>query len=257
MRSFIASCFASMLAAGVVAAPKTCEVNVNVSVTEAGRKVTPPTKAKPVFYVPLLAGWREEGPVEAGEKAPRREALVKPLARALARQGYLVMGPGTPAPTLLLVFHWGALNVDEDETEDEDGEPQKQVRNQAQMLALVGGNTFGALDLNFERDAVMQAAEEDRYFVLVSAFDYADAVKKKKTLLWRARISTPSRGVVMTDVVQALVDSGAPYFGRETKRPVWAEAPVREGRVEFGEVIEVPEKAPPSTALPAATGAKK
>lgn len=232
-----------ILAASGAGAPRTCAVNVNVSLTEAGKKLAPPTKAKPVYYYPLLAGWREEGPAEAGEKAPISAALVKPLARALAQQGFLVVGHGTPPPTLLLVFHWGALNVDGEESEDEDGEPQKQVFNQAKMLALVGGSTFGALDLNFEREAVMQAAEEDRYFVLVSAFDYADAVKKKKTLLWRARMSTPSRGVVMTEVVQALVDSGAPHFGRATVRPVWTEAPVRAGRVEMGEPALVPEKA--------------
>lgn len=244
MRIFFTLGVALILAAGGVGAPRTCEVNVNVSLTEAGKKIAPPTPAKPAYYYPLLAGWREEGPAEAGEKAPIPAALVKPLARALARQGFLVVGHGTPPPTLLLVFHWGAINVDELETEDEDGETQKTVLNQSKMLALVGGNTFGALDLNFEREAVMQAAEEDRYFVLVSAFDYEDAVKKKKTLLWRARMSTPSLGVVMTDVVQALVESGAPHFGRATVRPVWTDAPVREGRVEMGEPTLVTGDAP-------------
>lgn len=231
-----------MFAGAVVAGDRTCSVNVNVSVTEAGRKVTPPTPEHPAYYYPVLAGWREEGAVEAGEKAPRKEALIKPLARVLAAQGYLVVGTHTPPPTLLLVLHWGSINPDMDETMDDEGNTWQQVLNERQMLALVGGSTLNALDLGFERDEVMQAAHEDRYFVVVSAFDFADATKKKKTLLWRARMSTPSAGVVMADVVKAMVESGGPYFGRSTTRPLWVEAPVRQGRVDVGELIVVPEK---------------
>lgn len=233
-----------VVAAG--AAEHMCEINVNVSVTKAGEKFARPTREHPAYYYPLLAAWREDEAAVAGEGPPLRAVLVKPLARALAAQGYLVVGPNTPSPTLLLVIHWGALSPEIDESEDAEGEPQKQFLNQTQMLALVGGNTFGELDLNFERDAVMQAAEEDRYFVIVSAFDYADALKKKRTLLWRARMSTPSLGVTMPEVVRALVESGASHFGRATLRPVWTEAPVREGRVVLDEMIVVPDEADPS-----------
>ena len=224
------------------AAERTCEVNVNVSLTPAGRKIVPPTKEHPVYYFPFVAGWREEGAVMAGEKAPARVLFTQPLARALAGQGYLVMGAETPPPTLLLVFHWGALNPEIDEVGGADpDQPQTMFFNRREMLALVGGQKLDALGLNFEREAVMQAAEDDRYFVIVSAYDYADAVKKKKTLLWQARMSTPSNGVTMPDVVAALVESGAPYFGRETARPEWVRARVREGSVEVGPITVVPD----------------
>jgi hypothetical protein len=227
--------------AAAFAADPECEVNVNTTLTEAGRKVAPPSREHPAYYFPVVAGWREEGAVVAGEHAPPRAMVTKQLAKTLADQGYLVVGAKTPAPSLLLVFHWGYLNPQIDDLGSVDS-PQKIFFNQKEMLALVGGTTLNHLDLEFEREAVMQGAEEDRYFVLVTAYDFADAQQKKKTVLWRARMSTPSAGLTMEEVVAALVKSGGPLFGRETVRPQWINAPVAKlGHVEIGTPTVVPD----------------
>lgn len=218
-----------------------CEVNVNTTLTEAGKKIAPPTREHPAYYFPVTVGWREEGSLVAGEQPPPKLMVIHELAKTLAAQNYLVVGPKTPPPALLLVFHWGYMNP---QIEDfGTGDPaQKVFFNQKEMLALVGGTTLPNLDLSFEREAVMQGAEDDRYFVVVSAYDFADAVKKKKTRLWVARMSTPSTGVTMSEVVAALIQSGGPQFGRETLRPVWVGAPIgREGKVEVGTPTVVPE----------------
>jgi hypothetical protein len=221
-----------------------CEVNVNTSITEAGKKVVPPTREKPAYYFPVVAGWREEGSLVAGEKPPPRLMVIHTLAKTLAGQNFLVVGPKTPPPTLLLVFHWGYMNPQIDDMSGDPENPQKVFFNQKEMLALVGGTTLPNLDLQFEREAVMQGAEDDRYFVVVMAYDFAEALKKKKTLLWVARMSTPSSGLTMADVVPALVASGGPLFGRETTQPKWITVPVgREGRVEIGTPTVVPDTA--------------
>jgi len=238
----------SLLAPARAAEPR-CEVNVNTSVTEAGKKLAPPTHEHPAYYFPVVAGWREKGAVVAGEKPPPVLMVVHEFAKALAGQGYLVVGPKTPPPTLLLVFHWGTLNPQIDDVSPDPENPQKLFYNQGEMLALVGGNTLPNLDLEFEREAVMQGAEDDRYFAIVSAYDFADAAKKKKTSLWVARMSTPSAGFTMTDVVAALIQSGSPLFGRETLRPTWITMPVgREGKVEIGTPTVVPEVPAPNGA---------
>src|SRR6185369_4147777 len=103
---------------------------------------------------PVVAGWREEGAVVAGEKPPPTLTVVHEFAKTLATQGYLVVGPKTPRPTLLLVFHWGYMNPEVTDFGSDDP-TQKVVFNQKEMLALVGGSTLGNLDLNFEREAVM------------------------------------------------------------------------------------------------------
>jgi hypothetical protein len=169
------------------------DVNVVVDMTEEGRKLTPPTKEKPAFYYPVLAGYREEGSLVAGEKSPPPNSVAKLFAKALAAQHYYVVGTKTPAPTIILVFHWGYMNPKIDETGDIEN-PEKIFWNQKEMLALVAGNTLNNISaLSFEREDILQAAQDDRYFALLSAYDFAAAKEKKKKLLWQAKMSTPSR----------------------------------------------------------------
>jgi hypothetical protein len=232
----------ALLVPALLAREPKVEVNVNTTLTEAGKKLTPPTPGHPTYYFPVVIGWKEEGTIVAGEKPPPKAAVVKQLAKTLAEQGYLVMGEKTPPPSQLLVFYWGYMNPQIDDIGAGPGDPQNVFYNQNEMLALVGGSTLPNLDLNSEREAVMQGAEDDRYFVIVSAFDFADAMKKKKTPLWVARMSTPSNGVAMTEVVPVLIKSGGPLFGHETPQPKWVTTPlVREGKVEVGTPTVVPD----------------
>ena len=96
--------------------------------------------------------------------------------------------------------------------------------NQAAMVTLVAGTTLarqlsaaGSTALSqIEWDRLKQAAAADRYFIIVSAYDFADSLKGQRTLLWRARLSTERHGVSLDDVLPALVAAGAPVFGRES-----------------------------------------
>ena len=231
------------------AVEKTCEVAVNVEVTAAGKNLAPPSPAHPAYYFPVVGGFREEGAVKAGEKAPERLTVLHQLAKTLAAQGYLVVGTKTPPPSVLLAFHWGSMNPQIDEFGDI-GDPQKTFYNQREMVSLVGGHTLTNLDLWSEREAVMQGAEEDRYFVVVSAYDFDAAQNKKKVLLWRAKMSTASAGFSMQDVVAALITGGAPHFGRETLRPAWETTPlVNRGKVNLGD-MQVKEYLDPAKSPP-------
>lgn len=237
------------------AAPPVCEVNVNVEVTPEGKRHQLPTKAHPAYYLPIVSGYKEEGATLGGTQPPARRPVTRQLAVTLAEQGYFVVGPHTPPPSVLLVFSWGTMNPITDEAADTDT-PNPSFSNQSQMLALVGGHALSNLDLFMEREAVMQGAEEDRYFVIVSAYDFADAQQKKKTLLWRARMSTPSDRVEFFAVAAALIKSGGPFFGRETLRPAWVKAPVEnQGKVNLGELTVKeyidPATPPDKTAKPA------
>lgn len=247
--------FAGFLGFG---APKEADVNVVVDMTEAGRKVAPPTKEKPAIYYPVLAGYREEGSLVAGEKSPPPNNVAKLLAKALAAQHYFVYGPGkTPAPTMLLVFHWGYMNPQVDDTGDPDN-PQTVFWNQKEMLALVAGNTLNNISsLSFEREDILQAARDDRYFVIVSAYDFEAAKQKKKVLLWQAKMSTPSNRVSLAEVIPSMITAGGPHFGRETKRPESVAAPLaKEGKVEVGTPVVVPD-APGKPATPKPDAEKK
>jgi hypothetical protein len=235
------------LHAGFFGPPKDTQVNIVVDFTDDGRKVAPPSREHPAYYYPVVAGYRESGSLVGGEKSPPQIPIARLLAKALAAQGYLVIGAQTPPPSLLLVFHWGYLNPLIDETvapDDPLQTPQQMFWNQNDMLGLVAGRTLPNLGPGFEREDALHAAREDRYFVIVSAYDFSAAKEKKKKILWQAKMSTPSSGVTLPEVLPAMIASGGPHFGRETSRPISVTAPiVREGKVEVGTPTVVDEAA--------------
>lgn len=238
---------AAVAVSSLPAAPKETEVNVNVILTEAGRNFASPAPGAPVYYYPLVGGFREEGAIMAGDKPPARNAVLRQLAKTLAEQGYLVMNKNSPSPTVALVFHWGSMNPEIfNAFEGDDENAFELFSNQSQMLALVGAQMSSPFVRGMEREAILEAAREDRYFVVVSAYDIKAALQKRKVLLWRARMSTPSLGVTADQVMGALIKSGGPHFGKETRRPALITAPLEQReRVDLGE-MEVKEYTEPA-----------
>jgi len=241
--------------------PKEVDVNVVVDLTEDGRKVAPPSREHPAYYFPVVAGYKEMGSIVAGEKKPPDAPVAPLLAKALAAQGYLVVGPKTPAASLIFVFHWGYMNptIDEVALGNPEDLPQQLFWNEKEMLGLVAGHTLGNLaSIGSEREDVLRAAREDRYFVIVSAYDFAAAKEKKRKLLWVAKMSTPSNRVTLAEVLPAMIASGGPHFGRETDRPKSVTAPIaREGKVEVGTPTVVDDATKAKDATPNPTPKKK
>ncbi len=214
-----------VLALGATAWAGDSVVNTVVDMTPAGRLVPPPSVGHPTFYVPVLGGYLMRGASVAGEPAPPPPTEVaKLVARALATQGYFLFSydPTKAIPSLVLSIHWGYMNPDMDEGTTPDGDSTgTSVYNQGEEIALLGGNTMHNLDLDFEREAVMQGIEQDRYFIVISAYDLRAYMGKKhhKELLWQAKMSVPSNRVTLGDVLAGMLDAGAPHFGRESTRP--------------------------------------
>ncbi len=232
------------LSAGILGfgAPKDTDVNVVVDMTDDGRKLALPTKEKPTYYFPVLAGYREMGSLVAGETKPPPTSVAKLLAKALAAEHYLVTDLRTKMPSVILVFHWGYMNPQIDDTGAPD-DPQQTFWNQKEMLGLVAGNTLANISaFSFQREDILQAARDDRYFVIVSAFDFEAAKEKKKKLLWQAKMSTPSNRVSLAEVIPAMITAGGPHFGRETKVPESITKPLdKEGKVEIGTPTVIPD----------------
>jgi hypothetical protein len=141
-------------------------------------------------------------------------------------------------PSLILSFQYGYANPQIASFDSGSNDPITNVNfNQMQMLGLVAGNSIKDLGADFDRDAVMQRAGQDRYFVMVSAYDFeAYKAGHKVVLLWQAKMSASSDALgQFSDVLNALAWAGGPYFGRETKRPATIILPVTpDGRVEIG-----------------------
>jgi hypothetical protein len=139
------------------------------------------------------------------------------------------------------------------------GPPLSAFFNQSEMLGLVAGNTLGNLDRYSELE-VVEKADQDRYFLMLSAYDFEAYRKSRKlVLLWQAKMSAPSDSLAQfSDVLTALVWAGGPYFGRETTRPKTFMLPVTpEGHVEIGKLETKDFSVAPPPAQPASAPASK
>jgi hypothetical protein len=233
-----------MFAAAAFARPDEYDMNVVVDFTEAGRKVAAPTREQPAFYVPIIGGYHERGAVKAGERPPAADKVLEQLVLALEEQGYRIGKPDAN-PSLLLMLHWGTMNpelVTYLSFTPEGGTQENEVFfNEREMYALVAGNTgkhsMPPPDWFHDPDRdVKRTIREDRYFVVVGAFDWASVKQRKPVLLWSAKFSGYSQGIHLMEAIPALVKGGAPFFGRETKEPQRVPVPLlRDGKVELGE----------------------
>ncbi|HZZ57644.1 MAG TPA: hypothetical protein VFE31_07420 [Opitutaceae bacterium] len=245
----------------VFAAPDALpDVNVVVDVTAAGRKVRPPTPGHPVFYLPKMAPYTDEGAVLANDQPPPPpNVIAHQLAVALARQGYLYAGPRR-RPDVVLAILYGSINPEyvsmpatSGARKSTSGGGSKHSKkggsslgsgklksiqvmlNQNDMVAMIQGDDVSGMDSTWISKPILDQLHYNRYFLMVAALDFTSFVPGKRPVtLWRERISIPAIHEYFGDAVGALIEKGAPFFGRDT-RPRQFEIPsVPEGRVEVG-----------------------
>ena len=232
------------------------EVSANTDVTPAGQKHPNPTPGKPVYYVPVIDGWHEEGRIIAGEEPPKRAEVLRLVGQALAKEGYILQAlrpdANTTTPSLIIRVEWGYLNpliseqsavnntagesMSPSEIRDDATQRDSTNFNEREMVALVAGSAIKREAFFNESDwqKLNNAIADGRYYIIVSAYDFAASLKGEYILLWSTRMSTPRQGVWMRDVVPALVAAGTALFGRQTDVPTWREFRVRDGTVKLG-----------------------
>jgi len=218
----------------------------------AGTKLARPTPDQPVYYVAFDDGYREAGDPIANEKPPAAAAVARALRQTLAAEGYRPATAQMP-PTLLLVCHWGSLNRD-----------SLAIRNGMEIdpnlkarVSLVAGRRYerqiddDILQRQISRDLhtnfpappflsdqareLRQLAQDNRYFVIVTAYDYAALGRHDARQLWRTKMSASNAGAAMAATVPALIRGGGPFFGRDADEPQFVRAPLVPGeQVETG-----------------------
>jgi len=238
--------------------------------TPVGALRRPVSLAQPAYYQAVSAGFRDFGGIVAGEKAPAKEVVFRAMARVLARQGYLPASAEHP-PSLLLLWTWGTMNTDRVQSANPDDLEGRQV-NRSQLLRFMGAYKLGlgarepgaavfdpmlpgALFRDADQEVLSVLATEDLYVAAIAAYDHAAAVRSQKVLLWKTKISAPSRGHAFAEVLPSMLALAGAQIGRETPRPVVVtaderlKAEVKIGAptvVESGEPPVVTEVAPPT-----------
>ena len=206
-------------------------VTVVVDLSPAGRKAQPASAEHPQYYLPVMRGYREYGPHRDGDQVPNPHDVVRAIAPQLARAGYFVVDGAHPRPDVVIDLAWG--KIAKTDFPDE--------RNQDQRYALSLGRT--AMDVlmpeAFGHDEFMEATRDERYFLVVTAYDYAAYENThKNVILWKAKMSVPTSGAFLADVILPLARAGGPQFGKETTDhpKLVPNAPV--GHVEVGTPVE-------------------
>lgn len=130
---------------------------------------------------------------------------------------------------------------------------ENNLRNQidAQNAALLGydGELAASAELEMtafrlRRDDLVAEIEENRYLVVLMAYDFQELWKHKRhKLLWVTRMSVCERGTDFTKILPAMVGYGSQYFGQDSGGLLRKPLPM--GRVDVGAVKSlgvVPEK---------------
>jgi hypothetical protein len=216
--------------------------------------------------------------------------LVQQLAPDLARQKYFPARSADLAD-ILIVVHWGVSQIYDDPQKDTRvdainnalPELQAQVRENgmgdaaplndvydsiqwaqensqavfwrnARLLGYVADLRRIGTDTGYvtDRERLLNAElNEERYFVVLMAYDYQAMKKDKRSkLLWTTRLSVRTAGNNFTEALPVLAQAGSHVFGKQVEGLVHAKANLREGRVTFGEmkILGVVDQTPPAPA---------
>ncbi|MBK1876467.1 hypothetical protein [Pelagicoccus mobilis] len=167
------------------------------------------------------------------------QEIMETLAPEMAEQNF------TPAATfeegeMVIIVHWGVTAVQEDwadlfpeandgDTEyDEDGNETGYVDSELSHIAtmdrpsvasnaqLTGINR--ALEkkglLPSDREAIRSLLEDERYFIVLMAYDWPLLrTEKQHKLLWSCRFSLPAQSTNFVDAVPSLGRAAAPFMG--------------------------------------------
>jgi hypothetical protein len=145
---------------------------------------------------------------------------------------------------LLIVVYWGTVFG----SRNLSGAPGVVIDSldlaNAKLLGFVSDNVFGAgfgdpSNLHYAiikrtHGEVMNAIDQNRYFIILLAIDYQAARAKKNVgLLWETRISLSERHHDFGVELPNMAKYAAKYFGQESHGLILK--PVPEGRVEIGQ----------------------
>jgi hypothetical protein len=87
------------------------------------------------------------------------------------------------------------------------------------MVDLVGGRVLEGTNNPVLRTAIIDAAAEDRYFLIVSAFEPTAYARDSHVLWWRTQISVPISRLTQAQAFPILAAAGATLLGRDTPVP--------------------------------------
>ena len=214
-----------------------------------------PTKDNPVRYV-LLGGMQWDlGSSVAGEKMPPVSELESLVHRTLESQGFTRTDIGGPMPDIVILYGYGSAHLEVEEWMEDaidaetgelaEGDLQSMDLNAREIYGLAGAAKIKGKVLSSSiADEMADAIENGRLYISISALSAEALQAQKKQMIWRTRISIPSRRNRLPDAMEIMLASAAPYFGADSALPVViGDEDRRKTDVQIGEstVVEDPQ----------------
>ncbi len=206
---------------------------VVTDMTPAGRALTPPTPAKPVYYRGLSLG-SKLGSIP-GDVIPEEKKFDQFVAKILAKQGYLATAPGVHEPTLFLVVQWGYITSRWNDMAWFLGyDPNKDV-GANWTPNFLGPEVFLRNFRSRVIDTVLDTMSGPAYGIIVTAFEYKSAKTEKPVTYWQTRVGLAANRKTMAQALPTMIVAAGPTIGRETTSPVLTDADeARQGHVDLG-----------------------
>jgi hypothetical protein len=173
-------------------------------------------------------------------------ALAKMIEGPLAAENYLPTGDRKLAG-LLIVIYWGrtigtnafagspikSILYGPDEDEIDLSNAELLGFNSEGMFGEGLANSVRANILKEVHSGILDAVKDDRYFVIVQAYDFSAAWKvNKNRLLWETRFSLSQRRHDFGKDLPRMAKVAAQYFGQDSHGLV--QKPIPEGHVDVG-----------------------
>ncbi len=167
-------------------------------------------------------GYIDAGDPIAGDRAPSAAEVGQAVRSALQADGFRPTEHGV-SPDLLIVYHWGVIRQGRGgragvSSLDNLYRARLYLTAPARVANDIESsvNRHQTVNWTAERQEAFQLAHDDRYFVIVSAYDYAALDKSQRVLLWQTRISSRATGPSMQEILPSLIAAGSDYFGRNS-----------------------------------------
>lgn len=202
-----------------------------------------PTKEVRTANLLLMVHW---GTTQIFED-PHRERSLERMNEALSEyRDVAAAGDGNNADS-------GALNAAIGEQNNAAASAAGMIARNAKLLGYKATleREQRKLFASTEEQTMNAELNEERYFIIVMAYDYQLLLKEKKSrLLWITRISVRSPGNNFAEAIPVLARAGSEVYGRHVDGLVRIQAGKGDGRVDLGELktLGAVENVPPAGA---------